>query len=185
MKTFSKKEANIFERFGSSVIEGDNEFPFFIVGILGILFSLVGVAVSIADPGNVPTEVMYISFVACILLSGQVIWYMFGFKMVNSLIKYATADEIDFGNTMWNPDQYKWDGAEVFITMIPITLIVALAPVLVYHTWFIMIPLLGIMAIGWGVLYVSRKIFMLKKGFTQHVSDPNAHNNRNQTNKAA
>lgn len=178
--TVIESRKNIFERFGGYIFENDHEASICILGMVGTILSAIGIIISIVD-SEVPIEVTYASAVFGIPSLIILAWAIFGFKAVNGLVKYATADEISFNRSKWNPDNYDWDGGEVYVTVMPVAFLAAVVPIITYHMWFIMAPVLTVVGLGWGVIYASRRAFTLNKRLNQHVSDPNAHKNTEQS----
>lgn len=150
-----------------------------VIIIIGWIITGISILFMILSMTNVtiPIEVIYMATVIGIPNIFIFCWGAFGFEMLNAIIKYGTVDEISLEHTKFDPDYHKRGGEGLWIVTVLITSFVAFTPVLVYHAWFVMAPILAVVAIGCGMVYTSRKVFTLKKRLNQHVVDPNAHKN--------
>ena len=100
------------------------------------------------------------------------ILYGVGYDALCNLVRYATANEVHLDKI--HPKLTTSSGGLAYASAVFMSIAIIL-PLLLSFTWKIIVPLVIIGCMGWGLVYCTRRAFLLKRRLNQHINDRGVH----------
>lgn len=172
----SRDGAIDFERKNAS---GDTEFlslsMLFILAIplQGFFFNL-----PFASAGELGSTIfLAASFLSYLIVLTAAAVICGGYWLVKTGMAYSTANEFKLSNYLPDPSEnqmrkgYLW--FSYIVSVVVASIITGLAIAVTY--WKFFLPIVIVLAIVWGLMYITRRVFLLKQKIISHENNSNAH----------